>query len=287
VDSSQSQSAALRLVLPGFFDTLRIPIVAGRDLSERDRRDSTYVVVINRAMARRLFPGEDPLGRRVMMATGAATPAALEVVGVAADARIYGVGQRAPMTMYVSVRQLPPMGLNLVARTELDPQLLAETVRKIVGARDRDVAIESLRPLEETIADSLTPERVTTVTLVLFSGVALLLASLGLYGVLAYHVTQRTQEIGVRMALGAGARDVLAQVLARSGLMVIPGLVLGLACALAGTRLMSRMLYEVAPTDSLAIAVATATLAVVALAASALPAWRAARVNPMQALRGE
>jgi putative ABC transport system permease protein len=286
VDGSQMQSAALRLVLPGYFDTLRIPIVAGRDLSERDRRDTASVVVINQTMARRLFPGEEPLGRRVMMATGG-TPAALDVVGVAADARIYGVGQRAPMTMYVTVRQMPPVGLNLVARTELDPELLAETVRKRVAARDRDVALESLRPLEDTIADSLTPERVTTVTLTLFSGIALLLAALGLYGVLAFHVTQRTHEIGVRMALGAQTRDVLAQVLGRSGIMVLPGLALGLACALAGSRAIERLLFEVPPADLPAIAVATVTLAIVALAASALPAWRAARVNPVQALRGE
>jgi putative ABC transport system permease protein len=182
---------------------------------------------------------------------------------------------------------MPPVGLNLVARTELDPELLAETVRKLVAARDRDVALESLRPLEDTIADSLTPERVTTVTVTLFSAVALLLAALGLYGVLAFHVTQRTHEIGVRMALGAQTRDVLAQVLGRSGMMVLPGLALGVACALAGSRAIERLLFDVAPADLSSIAMATATLAIVALGASALPAWRAARVSPVQALRGE
>jgi putative ABC transport system permease protein len=123
--------------------------------------------------------------------------------------------------------------------------------------------------------------------LALFSAVALLLASLGLYGVLAYYVTQRTHEIGVRMALGAGTRTVLAHVLGRSGLMVIPGLGLGLVGAFAGTRLIERMLYDVAPTDAVAFATATACLAAVALAASAWPAWRAARIDPVQALRGE
>ena len=287
VDSSQMQSAALRNVLPGYFDTLRIPIVTGRDLSDRDRGDSPRVLVINQTMARTLFPGEDPLGKRVMVATGGPEPLALEVVGVVGDARIYGVGARAPMTMYATIRQLPRVTLNLVVRTDMDPQSLVGAVRTLVAKRDGDVAVENLLSLEETIGDSLVPERVTTITLVLFSALALLLASLGLYGVLAYHVTQRTHEIGVRMALGADTRAVLADVLARSGLMVIPGLGLGLAGALAGTRLIERLLYDVPPNDPVAIAAATMCLAIVALAASALPAWRAARVNPVQALRGE
>ncbi len=238
-------------------------------------------------MARRLFPGEDPLGKHVMMATSGPEPLALEVVGIAGDARIYAVGAPAPMTMYVPIRQLPRTSSNLVIRTALDPGSLAGAVRTLIAKRDRDVAVENLVSLEETIGDALVPERVTAITLSLFSALALLLASLGLYGVLALHVTQRTHEIGVRMALGATTRAILSQVLARSGLMVIPGVVIGIGGALAGARLMSGLLYGVAPTDPIAIALATASLVVVALGASALPAWRAARVNPVQALRGE
>ena len=286
-DSSQQQTAAMRIVLPGYFDTLHIPIVAGRDLTERDRENTPRVLVINQIMARTLFPDADPLGQRVLVATGAPDPLALEVVGVVGDARIYGVGLPAPMTMYAAQRQLPRMALNLMVRTDMDPQVVAGAVRTLVVKRDGDVAVENLLSLEQTIGDSLVPERVTAITLVLFSALALLLASLGLYGVLAYHVTQRTHEIGVRMALGADTRAVLADVLARSGLMVIPGLGLGLAGALAGTRLIERFLYGVPPNDPVAIAAATMCLAMAALAASALPAWRAARVNPVQALRGE
>jgi putative ABC transport system permease protein len=287
VDSSQTQSAALRVVLPGYFETLRIPIVGGRDLAETDRNGTQSVLVINQAMARRLFPAENPLGKRIIMPRGGAGPLALEIVGVVGDARIYGVGVRAPMTMYASVRQMPANTLNLVLRTETDPQLLIGAVREAVAARHRDVAVENLVRLEDTIGDSLAPERVLTITIVMFSAVALLLASLGLYGVLAYQVTQRRHEIGVRMALGASARTVLLNVMARSGLLVAPGLALGLAGAIAGTRLMARQLYDIAPHDPVAIVIATATLAVVACGASALPAWRAARVNPVQALRGE
>ena len=133
----------------------------------------------------------------------------------------------------------------------------------------------------------MTAEQVTAITVTLFSALALLLASLGLYGVLAYCVTQRTPEIGVRMALGADTRTVLAHVLARSGLMVIPGLGLGLVGALAGTRLIERLLYDVTPTDAMAFATATACLSAVALVASVWPAWRAARIDPVQALRAE
>lgn len=286
-DSTQQQTSALRTVLPGYFETLRIPIVAGRDLADTDRADTPKVLVINQLMARTLFPGDNPLGRRVMVAAGSGEPLAFEVVGVAGDARIYGVGMRVPTTMYASVRQMPRPALALVVRTDIDPQLLVTAIRKAVEGRNRDVAVENLSRLDDIVGESLAPERMTTITLGLFSGLALLLASLGLYGVLAYHVTQRTHEIGVRMALGAGRRAVLADVLARSGMMVVPGLGLGLAGALAGTRLMEGLLYDVPPNDPLAIATAVAGLAVVALAASALPAWRAARVNPAEALRGE
>jgi putative ABC transport system permease protein len=287
VDSSQERTAAMRLVLPGYSEALRIPLVAGRDLATSDRADTPRVLVINQVMARTLFPGENPLGKRVMVATGS-DPVALEVVGVVGDARIYGVGQAAPMTMYATAYQFPQvMGLNLLVRTELDPETLAGTVRRLVAARDRDIPVENLISLERLIGDSLTAERVTAITLTLFSAVALLLASLGLYGILAYHVTQRTHEIGVRMALGAGTRTVLTHVLARSGLMVIPGLSLGLVGAFAGTRLIERMLYDVAPTDATAFATATVCLAAVALVASAWPAWRAAHINPVQALRGK
>jgi putative ABC transport system permease protein len=287
VDSSQERTAAMRIVLPGYFAALHIPFVAGRDLASTDRADTPRVLVINRVMARTLFPGENPLGKRVMVAT-ASDPVALEVVGVVGDARIYGVGQPAPMTMYAAAHQFPrAMGLNLLVRTELDPEALAGTVRKLVAARDRDIPVENLVSLERLIGDSLTAERATAIMLTLFSAVALLLASLGLYGVLAYYVTQRTHEIGVRMALGAGTRTVLAHVLTRSGLMVIPGLGLGLVGAFAGTRLIERMLYDVAPTDATAFATATVCLSAVALAASGWPAWRAAHINPVQALRGE
>ncbi|MGE5198727.1 MAG: ABC transporter permease [Rhodospirillaceae bacterium] len=287
VDSSQEQTAALRIVLPGYFETLRIPLVAGRDLAPTDRDGAPRVLVVNQVMARTLFPGESPLGKKVMVATGT-EPVALEVVGVVGDARIYGVGQPAPMTMYATAAQLPRgMGLNLMVRTSLAPTSLVGTVRKLAAARNPDVPVESLVGLDELIGESLAADRVIAITLSAFSAAALLLASLGLYGVLSYYVTQRTHEIGVRMALGANARTVLTHVLARSAFMVVPGLALGLGVSLAGSRMIERLLYDVRPTDPLSLAAAVVSLAVVAFLASALPAWRAARIDPVQALRGE
>jgi putative ABC transport system permease protein len=285
-DASQERTAALRVVLPGYLDALRIPLVAGRDLAETDRDGTPRVLVINQEMARTLFPGENALGRRVMMPTGT-EPVALEVVGVAGDARIYGVGQPAPMTMYVTARQFPRARLNLVVRTALAPEALVATLRQVVAARSPDVPVEGLVGLDDIIGQSLAADRVIAITLSLFSAAALLLASLGLYGVLAYYVAQRSHEIGVRMALGADARAILGHVLARSGFMVVPGLALGLGASLAGTRLIERLLYDVTPTDPLSLAAATVSLAVVAFLASALPAWRAAGIDPVQALRGE
>jgi putative ABC transport system permease protein len=165
VDSSQERTAAMRIVLPGYSEALRIPLVAGRDLATSDRAGTPRVLVINQVMARTLFPGENPLGKRVMVATGS-NPVAFEVVGVVGDARIYGVGQAAPMTMYATAYQFPQvMSLNLLVRTELDPETLAGTVRRLVAARDRDIPVENLISLERLIGDSLTAERVTAITL--------------------------------------------------------------------------------------------------------------------------
>jgi putative ABC transport system permease protein len=191
------------------------------------------------------------------------------------------------MTIYATACQFPRARLNLVVRTGLAPKALVATLRKVVAARSPDVPVENLVGLDDIVGQSLAADRVIAVTLSLFSAAALLLASLGLYGVLAYYVAQRSHEIGVRMALGADARAILGHVLARSGFMVVPGLALGLGAALASTRLIERMLYEVTPTDPLSLAAATLSLTAVALVASALPAWRAARTDPVQALRGE
>jgi putative ABC transport system permease protein len=275
------------MVLPGYFETLRIPMLAGRDVADLDRMDAPRVLVVSELMARTLFPGQSAMGRRVMVNMDGASPIAFEVVGVVGDARINAMGRPARMAMYASFYQFPRMTMRFAVRTGLAPDVLGGTVRRVVAARDRNIPVENLSSMERFISDSLVSQRVTAITLTLFSTAAMLLASLGLYGVLTYYVTQRTHEIGVRMALGADRRAVMRHVLARSGGLVVPGLVLGVVVSLWGVRLIGRLLYDVPPTDPATFAIVSACLAVVAFAASALPAWRAARIDPMRVLRGE
>jgi hypothetical protein len=239
--------AHARIVLPGYFHSLRIPLMSGRDLEKTDREHAPLAMIINELMATTLFPDINPLGQRVMVDIGGQKPVPFEVIGIVGDARIDAIGRNAPMTMYLSYYQFPRETLRFGIRTEQDPELIARTVRRLVSARDRDIPVENLVSMERLIGDSLVPQRVSAITLTLFSAVALLLACIGLYGVLAYYVSQRTHELGVRMSLGAGTKTVMMHVLARSGMMVLPGLGLGLAGSLAGARLIEQLLYEVPP----------------------------------------
>jgi putative ABC transport system permease protein len=280
-------SADRRVVLPGYFDAVQIPLVSGRDLSARDRAGAPVALVISELMARTLFPGRSPLGQRVMVDNGGDQPVATEVVGVVGNARVNAIGQPPRMTMYLSYYQFSDFTLQLAIRTGAGPDSMVGTVRKLVAARDKEIPVENLVSMEQLIGDSVAPRPVTTVTLGLFSLVAMLLASIGLYGVLAYYVNQRTHEIGVRMSLGADVRRVVGHVVWRSALMVVPGIAVGLAAAFAGGRVLQQRLFEVPPTDPATYATVSAGLAGVALIASVVPAWRAARIDPATALRSE
>jgi putative ABC transport system permease protein len=274
-------------VSPGYFSALRLPLIAGRDLARSDRAGAPPVMVINQLMAGTLFPGQDPLGKHVLVGDGGPAHIDYEVVGVVGDARIEAIATAPRWTMYVSLAQRSRPTTHLLVRTGQNPDVLARTIRRLVAARDASVPFESLVSLERLAGDSLRSDRVVALMLTLFSLVALLLASLGLYGVLSYYVSQRISEIGVRMALGADRAMVLRHVLGRSGTIVLPGLVLGLGASLAGTRLLSRLFADMPPADPATVVTATAALALVAAAASAWPAWRAASIDPVQAIRGE
>jgi len=276
-----------RVVLPGYFEAVRIPLLAGRELGKRDSEQAPLAMVINQRMARTLFPGVNPLGKRVAVDMGRATPAVFEVVGVVGDARIIAVGLGSPMTMYLSYDQFPNATLRFAIRTDLAPQTIAQAVRRLVAARNRDIPVENLVSMEDIIGDSLAPQQVTTVTLALFAGVALLLACLGLYGVLAYSVGQRTHEIGVRMAVGARRADVLRLVVGQGLKLALMGLGIGVLGGLAATRFLAGLLYGVTPTDPATFIAVSAVLAAVSLLAAYIPARRAMNVDPMVALRHE
>jgi predicted permease len=300
LDRSQARSALWRRVTPGFFRLMGIRLLAGRDLSADDRPDSPRVMVVNDTFARQILPGEQAVGQRVMMGNPA-SPDEYLIVGVVETARTEGVVGLPKPSAYVSTNQSPLPRARVLMRSGLPPEQLTRAVRKAIAARNADLVVNPVVTIDSLLADSLFSQRVTALTILGFAGLALLLAALGLYGVLAHDVARRTHEIGVRVALGAGAGRVMRQVLWRSASMVGPGIVTGLLAALAVTRVMSRFVgqdqvhqqqaalfpHGVAPVDPLTVAAVTGLLALVALAASARPAWRASHVDPVRALRGE
>jgi putative ABC transport system permease protein len=275
-----------RVVLPGYFEAVGIPLRAGRDFGKGDCWGAPLTMVINERMAGTLFPGRNPIGQRVSVDMFGQQPS-FEVVGVVGDVRVDSVGESAPMTMYLSYYQIPDMTMRFAIRTGQNPESITQTVRRLVLARDSTVAVENLVPMEQIVSESLAPQRTTTTLLALLASVALLLAAIGLYGVLTYSVNQRTREIGIRLALGARAGSVLRMVMRQGALLTSIGMVIGLAGAAGLTRLLHTLLYEVPVTDPLTFCAVPPVFLGVALLATYLPARRAARVDPMQALRFE
>jgi putative ABC transport system permease protein len=266
-----------------------VPLVAGREFSERDTKDSPPAVVVNQTLATRVFPGEEAVGQRLMFTGGGGPP--VEIVGVVGDERVNGLD--APVTPVVYYPYLqdtpPPPGTGVLVRTQGDASALAGAVRREVLSLEPATLVFGVRTMEEIIADSPATfmRRYPTILIGVFAAVAFLLASVGIYGVVSYTVSQQTHEIGVRMALGAQTRDVLRLVVGRGMAMALVGVGVGLVGAFALTRLMSSLLFGVSPTDPLTFAAVAALLVAVALAACLVPARRATRVDPMTALRYE
>jgi predicted permease len=278
---AQRPLAVRNLISPGRFALLGIPIVAGRDFDEHDTQHSKQVIIINQAMAEQLFPDENPLGQRLV--TGMMGLEA-EVVGVVADTHTQGLAQPPGPEMFYPVLQRPEQFTAILIRTEGDPTQLTQSVRAAVADVDPTIALTNPGTMQQ-IVDQSTADRVLTMNLLLvFACLALVLASLGVYSVMAYSVAQRTDEIGVRMALGAGADDVLRMVLREGMVLAGIGLAIGLAGALALTRLMSTMLFEVGASDPVVYVTIAALLAVTAALACWIPSRRAARVDPAKAL---
>jgi len=283
-------AAIKRVVSPAYFDTLRIPLVRGRGLAEDDLVGRARVAVINETMARRYWPDQDPIGARFTLDDGLDAP--VEVVGVVGDVRHFGPENAPYPEVFVPLAQ--SLGLDssahvmsLAVRSEAHPVALADSVREVVRSLDRDVPLFAVRTLPEAVIQSLDERRVYLGLLGAFAAVALLLATLGVYGVASYTVAQRTHEFGLRMALGAQARDVRRLVLAGGLKLTAVGMGAGLAGALVLTRVLTGFLYEVSPADPPTLAAVVALLTGSALLASYLPARRAARVDPSRALREE
>jgi putative ABC transport system permease protein len=286
-EGTRPQLAEQRSILPGYFDAMGIPILAGRDVADTDARDDPYVLVISETMARGLFPDVNPVGRQVAVDVGGDEPAIGQVVGVAGDVRSYSLDSEPPRQMYYSYRQVPYGGLGLAIRTRGSPTAVTNAVRQALKARDPDIPLAGVATMEQVIDRSVGGSRVVALTVTLFSSVAAFLAAIGLYSVLAYYVTQRSHEIGIRIAMGATGKRVLQLVLRRGLALVAGGLVIGVAGAFGATRLIQQQLFNVEPTDPLTFASVSVLFVFVAVIACLVPALRAVRTDPVKTLQAE
>jgi predicted permease len=279
----QRPLAGLGIVSDDYFRLLEIPIRAGRAFNAQDRESALGVCIINEALARRLFPGESPLGHVMLRGRDADIPA--EIVGVIADVRTNGVSAPVPDEIYFPMHQLGRPGMAIIAGTDGDAAALQSTLRAAVADVDKDQPISFFATVESTVAQSLGAQRIVASLTAAFAGVALALAAIGLYSVVAYAVTQRTGEIGIRMALGARPRQVVAREM-RSGLQLVAvGVTLGLAAAAGAARVIHTLLFDVQPIDPVVYGGVAALFAAVAAVACFVPSLRASRIDPLAALR--
>ena len=277
--------ASLFIVSEDYFSAFTIPLKEGRLPTTQDRADTPGVCVINESFAKKLFPGKSALGESLLRGPRADIPH--EIVGIVGDVKSGGLNAPPPDTIYFPLRQLPRGFVTLVARTEGDPATMEAVLRSAVASVDNTLATSFFQTMEAALSNSLGLQRITAWLTGIFAGVALVLSAVGLYSVLAYAVTQRTSEIGIRMALGADKGQVISLILSQGMRLVAIGLVVGLAGSAAGTRLLRSLLYEMEPLDPLVFGGVTVLFAVVAVFACLLPSLRAARIDPLVALRSE
>jgi putative ABC transport system permease protein len=284
-------TADFNAVEPNYFRALGTALLAGRDFTERDDSKSTPVVIVNRTLARRFFPNQNPLGKHVRTGIGngygPGESPMREIVGVINDVKQSGLGADAAPEVYAPLAQSPFGTMLIVVRTANDPRSIVDAARLQVASLDKNTPIYHVETLDQYFAQSVSEPRFITLLLSGFAGLALLLASLGIYGVISYIVVQRTREIGIRMALGAEAGEVVLSVLRRGLLLAAIGATIGLAGAFGLVHLLPGLLYGVRATDPMTLAAAPLVLLMVAAIASYIPARRAARVDPMIALRYE
>jgi putative ABC transport system permease protein len=285
--AEESYEVPVDSVTPGYFRVMGVPIIAGRDFDARDTQQSTRTVIINDAMAKRYWPDQSPLGGRITYGGPGPNAQWMEIVGVVADTRRTGYESAVRPETYIPHAQNPSTGMMLVLRSAGDPMALVPTVRQVVKELEPNVAVQSARPITDLLAEMTSQRRLNTILLTVFGVVAGLLASVGIYGVLAYSVQSRTRELGVRLALGASGSNVVGLVLREGLTLAGTGLVLGLAGAFALTRTMESMLYHVRTFDPATFAAIAGVAVLVSLAACLVPAWRALRVDPITALRTE
>ena len=281
--------ANYRSVSPNYFRAMSIPVMQGRAFTERDTDQAPLAMIINQALAQRDFPGENPVGKRISFGNtdNNRQPVWFEIVGVAANVRSLELREEPQPELYFSFLQNPFEGMSVVIRTIVEPEGLAAAIRQVVNEVDRSVPVSDFQTMDHIVSESVTQPRFNLFLLGLFSVIALLLSAAGIYGVTAYVVTQRTHELGIRLALGAQVGDVLRMILGQGMAVISIGIVLGLVAAFCLMRLMKSLLFGVSESDPLTFVAITLLLTFVALVACYIPARRATTVDPLVALRYE
>jgi putative ABC transport system permease protein len=275
----------IRGITPEYFQVLKVPLLRGRFFNEADQWEGPGVVIVNNAFAKKWFPNQDSVGKRITQGDPSKPDTKwLTIVGVVGDMRHRGLDQDVKPEYYFAHNQNPYRAMILAVRSAQDPRSLTSAIRKEIRKLDPDLPVAHVRTLEQVVADSIAPRRLSVVLISVFAAVALVLASVGVYGVMSFLVVQRTHEMGVRMALGANQRDVLLLVIGRAARLVAIGTAIGLILAFISTRALGAMLYNVGAFDLTTFALVTFALALVALLASYIPALRATKADPMIAL---
>jgi len=281
----QSPSATIKIIDGDYFTVLGIPLLRGRLFSEREQQTENHYAVVSETLARQMFPNQDPIGQHLQVSWNGTGPD--EIIGVVGDTKMVSIDEQMNPAIYYPYSRTPYISETVVVRTGGNPAGVASSLVQAVRAIDPDLPVSHMRSMEDVIARSLAQRRIIMVLLAVFAAVALVLATVGLYGVMSYMVSQRTQEIGIRMALGADRRGVIAIVLAHALRLAVIGLAAGCAGAFALTGLLRTMLYDVKPTDPITFAGVAAILLAVAAVATAVPAMRATRIDPLTALKAE
>ena len=290
VPPAQQPAMQVRVATPEYFTTIGVPVKRGRGFTDDDRAGTPRVVVITEAAARQFFPGEDPIGKTIKLGWGRGPGkprAGGLVVGVVGDMKDSGLDEANPPQIYMPFRQWPVSFMAVVMKTALPPTSLAEAARTQVLAVDPNLPVSNVSTLDAIVAKSISQQRFYMLLLAIFASVALVLAAIGIFGVLSYAVAQRTREIGIRMALGAPGGTVIGLIVTQAMLLVVSGVIAGTVLALFLSQTMTKMLFDIKPTDPTTFVSVAAVLAAVALLASYLPARRATRVDPIVALRAE
>jgi predicted permease len=290
-NASATLEVGLHIATPGVFETMRIPLRTGRDFTERDRAATPLVVILNETAARQAWPGSSAIGKRIGLRLSEGMTW-WDVVGVVGDVHQRGLRESPGPEMYMPLAQTPPLILDaiqrtlfVVARTSGEPLAARQAIKRAVAQAAPSVAIWADASMDQRVADSLAETRFNTAMLTTLGAIGLVLATVGIFGIISFFVSQRTQEIGVRMALGATGRSVLALVVRQALSPIALGVALGLLIAVAATRVLHNLLYQVGPTDPVTFAAVAGAVVMIGAIGVVVPARRAVRIDPIEALR--